>query len=96
MNSDFETHLQSLRTAYTEATARATRAGTLADAIPIEQVGARIRAERRRQQLTLRQLAELSGSSQATLSRIEGGSLAVQLDTLVQVAQALGLQLWIG
>ena len=95
MNSDFETHLQALRTAYAEASSRADRADSLAAALPIDQIGARIRAERRRQQLTLRQLAELSGSSPASLSRIEGGSLSVQLDTLVQITQALGLRLWI-
>ena len=63
---------------------------------PIEQAGQRIRAERKRQGLTLNDLCELSGVAYATLNKIEQGHPSARLNSVGKVACALGLTLWIG
>jgi len=63
---------------------------------PIEEVGQRIRAERKRQKLTLKNLCDLSGVAYATLNKIEQGHPSARLDSITGVASALGMQLWIG
>jgi transcriptional regulator with XRE-family HTH domain len=52
-------------------------------------VGERIAHERARRSLSQRQLAELTGTTQSAIARLEGGSRAPRLDTLLRVANAL-------
>jgi DNA-binding XRE family transcriptional regulator len=63
---------------------------------PIDEAGQRIRAERKKQGLTLNALCELSGVAYATLNKIEQGSPSARLDSVVSVARALGMKVWIG
>ena len=51
--------------------------------------GERIAHERARRSLSQRQLAELTGTTQSAIARLEGGSRAPRLDTLLRVANAL-------
>lgn len=52
-------------------------------------VGTRIAEERVRRSLSQRELAELTGTTQSAIARLEGGSRAPRLDTLLRVAHAL-------
>lgn len=54
-------------------------------------IGARLRASRLAQNLTLEQLAEASGVSRGFLSRLERDAVSPSLSTLVQICQALSL-----
>ena len=63
---------------------------------PIEEAGQRIRDERKKQGLTLIDLCELSGIAYATLNKIEQGHASARLDSLGNVARALGMKMWIG
>lgn len=51
--------------------------------------GERIAHERGRRSLSQRELAELTGTTQSAVARLEGGSRAPRLDTLLRVANAL-------
>lgn len=51
--------------------------------------GERIAHERARRLLSQRELAELTGTTQSAVARLEGGSRAPRLDTLLRVANAL-------
>ena len=53
------------------------------------EVGERIAQERARRSLSQRELAELTGTTQSAVARLEGGSRAPRLDTLLRVANAL-------
>lgn len=68
------------------------------DSGPAEQtmllVGARIRAMRLRQQLTLRDVAERTGVSVSMLSMLERGVSTASVGTLVAVASALGVHMY--
>ncbi|VEG54217.1 XRE family transcriptional regulator with cupin sensor [Mycolicibacterium aurum] len=57
-------------------------------------VGARIRAIRLRQQLTLRDVAERTGVSVSMLSMLERGVSTASVGTLVAVASALGVHMY--
>lgn len=57
-------------------------------------VGARIRAIRSRQQLTLRDVAERTGVSVSMLSMLERGVSTASVGTLVAVASALGVHMY--
>lgn len=57
-------------------------------------VGARIRAMRSRQQLTLRDVAERTGVSVSMLSMLERGVSTASVGTLVAVASALGVHMY--
>ena len=51
--------------------------------------GERIAQERAQRSLSQRELAELTGTTQSAVARLEGGSRAPRLDTLLRVANAL-------
>ena len=94
--SDIDALFDELRHEYFEARKQASlseQAGTLR---PVDQVGERIRDERKNQGQTLQELSELSGVAYATLSKIENGDTAVNLSSLSKVLNTLGLKLWIG
>jgi transcriptional regulator with XRE-family HTH domain len=55
--------------------------------------GERIAQERARRALSQRELAELTGTTQSAVARLEGGSRAPRLDTLLRVANALDCNL---
>jgi DNA-binding XRE family transcriptional regulator len=56
-------------------------------------VGMRVRSARTAQGLTLRRSAELCGLQWSAMSRIERGELSLSLETLLKIAQALGVDL---
>ena len=55
--------------------------------------GKRIRAERRRQDLTQEQLAELADISESFMGHIERGGRVLSVETLVKIANALNLSI---
>lgn len=56
-------------------------------------IGQRIAELRKEQNLTQTQLAERCGLQQAHIARIEAGRYSVGLDTLTQIADALGMKI---
>lgn len=58
-----------------------------------KQLGAIIRRERKRQGLTQSKLGEKVGLRQATISKLEAGKPATELQTLLDVLSALGLEI---
>lgn len=56
-------------------------------------VGARLRAHRKRQGLTLKQLSERCGVALSTLSKMELGQATVSYDKLAAAARALSIEL---
>ena len=93
---DADALLDELRLRLTTAQKEAAMASLSAKFSPIEEVGQRVRAERKKQGLTLNDLCELSGVAYATLNKIEQGHPSARLDSLGSVARALGMKLWIG
>ncbi|WP_175953896.1 helix-turn-helix transcriptional regulator [Schaalia sp. Marseille-Q2122] len=57
-----------------------------------EQVGAAIRAARRRLGMTQEELAELIGVSDRTMRSIEQGKTGVSFDSVIRAAQAVGVR----
>lgn len=55
-------------------------------------IGQRIAELRKERGLTQTQLAERCGLQQAHIARIEAGKHSVGLDTLAQIADAMGMQ----
>lgn len=56
-------------------------------------LGERIRAERKKQNLTQEKLAEMSGISDSFLGNIERGGRVLSIETLVNIANALHLSI---
>ena len=56
-------------------------------------IGRRIRAERLRRNLTLRELSESTGLTNSQLSQVELGKNAASLWALVRIADSLGLRI---
>ncbi|MEV7626811.1 XRE family transcriptional regulator [Actinoplanes sp. NPDC089786] len=59
----------------------------------VDGVGPRLRALRNRHNRTLEQLAEVTGMSVSTLSRLESGQRRPTLDVLLQLSRAYGVPL---
>lgn len=95
-NVDADTLLNEVRNRLTSAQKEAAMAVQSASFSPIGEAGQRIRAERKKQGLTLNDLCELSGIAYATLNKIERGHPRARLDSVGSVARALGMTLWIG
>lgn len=93
---DADTLLGEIRKRLTRAQKEASMSAQSTSFSPIEEAGQRIRTERKKQGLTLNDLCELSGVAYATLSKIEQGHPSARLDSVGNVARALGLKLWIG
>ena len=91
-----EALLNEIRQRVSMAQKEASMAAQSANFAPIGQAGQRIRDERKKQGLTLNELCELSGVAYTTLSKIEQGHPSAQLDSVGNVARALGMKLWIG
>lgn len=56
-------------------------------------IGRRIAEIRKEKGMTQTQLAELCGLQQAHIARIENGKYSVGLDTLAQIADAMGARI---
>ena len=61
--------------------------------INYKELGARIRAERRRKALTQEQLSEITGISESFLGHIERGGRTLSIETLAKLANALNLSI---
>lgn len=61
--------------------------------IDYAELGKRIRNERKRQNLTQEQLAELTGISDSFMGHIERGGRTLSIETLVKLANALNLSI---
>lgn len=92
----FDTLIDELRTEYLEACRQDSHSGDATHLSSIEQMGVLIRHQRKKQRLTLQELSDLSDVAYSTLSKIENGDTAVQLRSLSNVLDSLGLKLWIG
>lgn len=57
----------------------------------LKQIGANIRAYRKKQKLTQAQLAEMTQISVIHVSHIENGTVAMSLDTLLSICKALNI-----
>ncbi len=62
---------------------------------PIEDLAEVIKKERKKQNLTLKSLSELSGISYASLVKIESGDINLNFKLLMQLLETLGMKLWI-
>lgn len=60
---------------------------------PLSDIGLAVREARKRQGLTVETLADLAGVGPVTIHKVEKGSIQVQAQKLVQIAEALGLEL---
>lgn len=56
-------------------------------------VGNRLREIRNKQELSMKQLANMTGLTQSTISKIERGKWSVSLDTLTRICGALGCRI---
>jgi transcriptional regulator with XRE-family HTH domain len=61
--------------------------------IDYKELGKRIRAERRRQDLTQEKLAEMAEISDSFMGHIERGGRTLSIETLVKLANALNLNI---
>lgn len=59
------------------------------------EIGAAIRARRVKEQVTLEEMAALTGIGINTLSRLERGVGNTQLNVLLKVLETLGLELYV-
>lgn len=85
--------LLSLLTHLTDLEKRITKAENRGPLRPFSKVGETIRTARKRQDLTVQQLASYSNVAPATIHKIESGSIQVHASKLAAVAEALGIEL---
>ena len=91
-----EDNLKYIQTKFHEMAMELQRYRTMESIRPFEELAEVFQRERKRQNLTLKGLAELSGVSYSTLVRLESGNDGIHLKTVKQAADTLGLRLWIG
>ena len=72
--------------------AKRTRKVARQDAKLDKRIGRRIRQERLRRNLTIRQVSDRAGMSFSGLSQVELGKNAASIAALVRIAKALGLR----
>ena len=94
--SHFDSLLEEVRNEYQVAKRQASLAEMAPNLAPAENIGGLIRAQRKKQGLTLVELCFLSEVSYTTLVKLEKGSPSTRLDILNRVLNALGLKLWVG
>ena len=58
-----------------------------------QHIGSRIRSFRKAQNLTLQQLADMIHKSRASLSKSENGEITLDVETLYDISQALGVEM---
>ena len=58
-----------------------------------QHIGSRIRGFRKSQGLTLQQLADMIHKSRASLSKYENGEITLDVETLYEISQALGVEM---
>ena len=58
-----------------------------------QHIGSRIRSFRKAQNLTLQQLADMIHKSRASLSKYENGEITLDVETLYEISQALGVEM---
>ncbi|MEX1216476.1 helix-turn-helix domain-containing protein [Saccharospirillum sp.] len=63
---------------------------------PFGEIGRVVREARKRQELTIEDLADLADVGVSTIIKVENGKNQVQATSLIKVAQALGLDLLVG
>ena len=59
----------------------------------IRQAGAVLRARRAARKISQKQLGEMTGTAQSTISDIENGVVSVSLDVYLRLLEALGAEL---
>jgi len=59
----------------------------------LRQAGAALRARRSALQISQKQLGEMTGTAQSTISDIENGVVSVSLDVYLRLLEALGAEL---
>ncbi|MCC5968942.1 MAG: helix-turn-helix transcriptional regulator [Pararhodobacter sp.] len=59
----------------------------------LRQAGAVLRARRSERQISQKQLGEMTGTAQSTISDIENGVVSVSLDVYLRLLEALGAEL---
>ena len=59
----------------------------------LRQAGAVLRARRAAQKISQKQLGEVTGTAQSTISDIENGVVSVSLDVYLRLLEALGAEL---
>lgn len=59
----------------------------------LRQAGAVLRAQRAAQKISQKQLGEMTGTAQSTISDIENGVVSVSLDVYLRLLEALGAEL---
>ena len=59
----------------------------------LRQAGAVLRARRVAQKISQKQLGEMTGTAQSTISDIENGVVSVSLDVYLRLLEALGTEL---
>jgi HTH-type transcriptional regulator / antitoxin HipB len=59
----------------------------------LRQAGAVLRARRAARKISQRQLGEMTGTAQSTISDIENGVVSVSLDVYLRLLEALGAEL---
>ncbi|MCC5967753.1 MAG: helix-turn-helix transcriptional regulator [Natronohydrobacter sp.] len=59
----------------------------------LRQAGAALRARRTTRKISQKQLGEMTGTAQSTISDIENGVVSVSLDVYLRLLEALGAEL---
>jgi len=90
-----EKELNNIKVKFYEMEQNLNRYHSLENIKPIKNLAEIIRKERKKQNLTLRSLSELSGISYTSLVKIESGSISFNFKILTQLLDTLGLKLWI-